>query len=157
MTRFVALLTALVVAATACSDDGATDDGPRAIPTGCGLPTPEASIDDSLVPAEWVTEGAELTSASRGKGRLVFGLNVPFSVVEVLRRYREIVLELGFEVVSIDNEVFEAEVYFERDRRVGAIQIRRSGCDDASAAFVSVVNIRSLQNQPALSPTPAGT
>jgi hypothetical protein len=151
------LLAAVVVAAAACSENGSARSGPLTIPTGCGLPTPKASIDESLVPAGWMTEGAELTSASRGKGRLVFGVNVPFSVVESLRRYREIVLELGFDVVSVDNEIFEAEVYFERDRRVGAIQIRRSGCEDASAVFVSVVNIESLQNPPALSPTPSRT
>jgi hypothetical protein len=155
--RVLPAVIAVLLAATACSDDGGGTGQPRAIPTGCGLPTPEASVDEADVPALWVTEGAELASASRGKGRLVFGLNLPYPVVEVLRRYRAIVLEQGYTLVSVDNEVFEAEVFFEKGKRVGAVQIRRSSCEDASVAFVSVVNIESLQKPPAITPTPSGT
>lgn len=155
MRPLAALLSALVVATAACSDDAREHSGPRAIPTGCGLPSPEDSVDESDVPAEWLTEGAKLTSASREKGRLVFGLNLPYSVVEVLRRYRAIVSRLGFTVVNVDNEIFEAEVFFERGRRVGTVQIRRSTCKNASVAFVSVVNIGSLPGPTTLTPTPA--
>ncbi|MGH2694440.1 MAG: hypothetical protein ACRDJJ_06425 [Actinomycetota bacterium] len=157
MRSLAAVLAALVVATAACSDDDRERSGPRAIPTGCGLPTPEASLDEADVPAGWLTEGAELTSASREKGRLDFGLNLPYTVVEVLRRYREIVLGLGFTVVNVDNEIFEAEVFFERARRVGTIQIRRSTCKNASVAFVSVVNIGTLPSPPALTPMPGET
>jgi hypothetical protein len=66
-------------------------------------------------------------------------LSVPLSVQEALPPYRKAVAEAGFDVVSEDNEGFEAEVYLKRGKRLGAIQIRRTLCDDVSVVFVNIV------------------
>jgi hypothetical protein len=157
VTRLVALLVAVAVVGVACSEnDGARDD-PQALPTGCGLPTPDPGLEPSDVPDRWVLDGAEVTRASRDKGRLVLALNLPYPVVEVMTRYRKIVVDAGFDLVSVDNEIFEAEVFFERGPRVGAVQIRRSVCKDASVAFVSVVKVGRLPIAPTVTPTPTPT
>ena len=157
MTRILALLIALALVGVSCSDGDGSRDSPQALPSGCGLPTPKPGLDPSDVPDEWVLEGAEVTSASKEKGRLVLALNLPYSVVEVMTRYRKIVVDAGYDLVSVDNEVFEAEVFFERGPRVGAVQIRRSACDDASVAFVSVVKVGALPSPPTVTPTPTPT
>jgi hypothetical protein len=60
-------------------------------------------------------------------------------VQDALPRYKKAVREVGFEVVGEDNEGFEAELYMKRGERLGALQIRRTLCDDVSIVFVNIV------------------
>lgn len=66
-------------------------------------------------------------------------LSVPMSVQDALPPYRKAIDAAEFELVSEDNEGFEAELYMKQGKRLGAIQIRRTLCDDVSIVFVNVV------------------
>jgi hypothetical protein len=59
----------------------------------------------------------------------------PWGVQEALGRYRKAARAAGFEIVTEDNEGFEAEIYLSRKRVLGFIQIRRSVCDDVSIVY----------------------
>ena len=130
---------ALVLLLCACSDD---DDNPRPgeIAASCGLPTPKRNLDRAIVPEIFLRDGeAVLTSAQRERGGFIAALNVPLSVTDAFAEYRTLAREAGYRVISEDNEIFEAEIYLRRQGEIGAIQIRRSICEDASIVFVNVI------------------
>lgn len=66
-------------------------------------------------------------------------LSVALSVQDALPLYKKAISGAGFDLVGEDNEGFEAELYMKRGERLGAIQIRRTLCDDVSIVFVNVV------------------
>ena len=114
------------------------DGGSTAV--DCGVPTPDPAARDDLNPEQFLLDGeAAVASAGRRRGGVTAVLSVPLSVQDALPRYREAVGDASFDVVSEDNEGFEAELYLKRGKRLGAIQIRRTLCEDVSIVFVNVV------------------
>ena len=145
MVRSPSALVVIVVALlfAACSDNGG--DGPRVLPDQpCGFPSPTPGMPDSKVPEEFLVEGSRISLAQKVPGGFVTTVDIPFSVQDALPVYRDAVKAAGFEMRSVDNEGFEAELYFEGGDRLGAIQIRRSTCPDASLVYVNIVSRTSL-------------
>lgn len=143
------LLAASLAAAifSACSGDSGEDTEQTA--ASCGLPTPRSDVDVSVVPQEFtLSDSAEITTARKNRGGFIAALNVPFSVVDAFRRFKDAAGSGGYDIVAQDNEGFEAEIYLERRGQFGIIQIRRSTCDDMSIAFVNVVARKSLMPPP---------
>jgi hypothetical protein len=136
------LLAVVLVAAFVaggCSERTPADDG-RAIPAQCGLPTPDPGADASVVADVFLLGGdAEVTKTKKSKRGILAALNVPYSVSEAFSRYSESVKKGGYEVVDDDFEGFEAELYLRKGDDLGAVQIRRSTCEEASVVFVNVV------------------
>ena len=127
---------ALVLVACAACNRGAGSD----VPADCGVPTPDPASRPELIPAPLLLDGvADVASAGRRRGGVTAVLSVPHSVQDALPFYRKAIAEAGFEIVGEDNEGFEAEVYLKRGKRLGAIQIRRTLCDDVSVVFVNIV------------------
>lgn len=140
MRRPVVATGLLLLLATACEAEQPTPQHPQAIPTACGLPTPVPGLNASLVPAVWVEAAdGELTNAERDKGGFLAAVNVPASVNEAFEIYKRTVTAEGYEILSEDNEGFEAEIYLRDGRKIGAIQIRMSRCESASLVYVNVV------------------
>jgi hypothetical protein len=135
-------LRALVLAAillAACAGDGAENDTkPRVLPTSCGLPSPDPQARTNLVPADLLLKGAEITRTERQRKGIVAAMNVPYSVGDAFGRYRRAVLAAGYKVLGEENEGFEAEIYVGKNQKLGAVQIRTSGCSDASVVYVSL-------------------
>ena len=138
----VALVAAIALAA--CSGDGGTTA--RRLPDAdCGFPTPTPGTPDTQVPQEFLVEGSEIAYGQKVRGGYVTSIAIPYSVQDGLPLYRRAVAEAGFELRSVDNEGFEAELYFDRKEQLGAIQLRRSTCPDATLVYVNIVSRRSLQ------------
>lgn len=124
------------MAATACNGG---DDG-DAVPADCGVPTPDPAAKTELVPEDFLLGGdAGVASAGRRRGGVTAVLSVELSVQDALPVYKKAIDRAGFELVGEDNEGFEAELYMKRGERLGALQIRRTLCDDVSIVFVNVV------------------
>ncbi|MDQ4126288.1 MAG: hypothetical protein M3134_11935, partial [Actinomycetota bacterium] len=93
-----------------------------------------------LLPEPFLLDGdAEVASAGRRRGGVTAVLSVALPVQDALPLYKKAISGAGFELVGEDNEGFEAELYMKRGERLGAIQIRRTLCDDVSIVFVNVV------------------
>jgi hypothetical protein len=101
-------------------------------------------MPDSRVPEEFLVEGSRISLAQKVRGGFVTTIDIPFSVQDALPVYRTAVADAGYKLRNEDNEGFEAELYFEGGKELGAIQIRRSTCPDASLVYVNIVARRSL-------------
>jgi hypothetical protein len=110
----------------------------------CGFPTPTPGTPDTKVPKEFLIEGSEIAFGQKVRGGFVTSIAIPYSVQDGLPIYRKAVGAAGFRLQSVDNEGFEAELYFERDKELGAIQLRRSTCPDATLVYVNIVSRVSL-------------
>ena len=126
---------ALLLTFGACEDSSSTD----AIPEECGLPTPDADVDAALVPDHFLLEGAEVTKAQRTKERLTVAINNPHGVTESFDQYKGRMKTAGYQLVGLDNEGFEAEIYLRKGKQLGAIQIRTSRCPEATVTFVNLL------------------
>lgn len=91
------------------------------------------------MPELFLPEGAEISNAQAERGGFITAINVKLSVSEALEFYKEAVKQGGYEVISTDNEGFEAEMYLRKKNRLAAIQIRTSTCDDRSIVFVNEI------------------
>jgi hypothetical protein len=148
----IAGVLAAALFASGCSEEEPADD--RAIPAQCGLPTPDPGADASVVADAFLLGGdAEVTKTDKSKRGTIAALNVPYSVSEAFSRYSESVKRDGYQIVDDDFEGFEAELYLRKDDDLGAVQIRRSTCNDASIVFVNVVK-QAAVGFPSPSPTP---
>lgn len=110
----------------------------------CGFPVPTPGMPDTKVPDEFLIEGARISSGQKVRGGFVTTIDIPLSVQDALPVYRKAITGAGFEIHSEDNEGFEAELYFEGGKLLGALQIRRSTCPDASLVYVNIVSRSSL-------------
>jgi hypothetical protein len=143
------LLVAFVLAG--CSERDSSSG--QEIPARCGLPTPDPRVDASVVAEVFLLGGdAEVTKTQESKQGTIAALNVPLSVSEAFARYSDAVKQGGYEIVDDDFEGFEAEIYLRKAEDLGAVQIRRSTCDDASIVFVHVVK-QAAATFPSPSPT----
>lgn len=66
-------------------------------------------------------------------------LSIRLGVQDALPLFKKAIADADFELAAEDNEGFEAELYLKQGKRLGAIQIRRTVCEDASVVFVNVV------------------
>ena len=110
----------------------------------CGFPVPTPGMPDTKVPKEFLIDGSRISFGQKVRGGFVTTIDIPYSVQDGLPIYRRAVAEAGFKIRSVDNEGFEAELYFERPEQLGAIQLRRSTCPDASLVYVNIVARKSL-------------
>lgn len=101
-------------------------------------------MPDTKVPKQFLVEGSRISLGQKVQGGFVTTIDIPYSVQDALPLYRTAVVEAGFEMRNVDNEGFEAELYFAAGKELGAIQIRRSTCPDASLVYVNIVSRRSL-------------
>lgn len=125
----------LLAAAAACNRGG-----DAAVPADCGVPTPDPAAEARLIPGPFLLGGdADVASAGRRRGGVTAVLSTPLSVQDALPVYKKALARGGFELVSEDNEGFEAELYFKQGERLGAIQLRRTLCDDVVVVFVNLV------------------
>lgn len=137
-------LLAVVVAAAlvtgGCSERAPVDErsrNPRAV---VRVANTDRRVDASVVAEVFLLGGdAEVTKTKKSKRGILAALNVPYSVSEAFSRYSESVKKGGYEVVDDDFEGFEAELYLRKGDDLGAVQIRRSTCEEASIVFVNVV------------------
>ncbi len=136
--RRVLALSAFVLLAAACGGSGG-GALPDAAATQCGLPSPVGELDPSVVPDEFVVEGAELISTERNKDGFIAGLIVPAEVGRALDLYTAAAREAGFKIISADNEGFEAELYLKKGRQLGAVQIRQTLCRGVTLAFINIL------------------
>ena len=162
MSRARCLAAALLVIGLgfqACADDKKDVPGSGGIPTNCGLPSPSPGLNRSRVPEPLYLEGeVELSGTQKARGGWVSTINIPYSVQEALPLYQAAVEEAGFEIVSQDNEGFEAEFYLRSRKHHAAVQIRRSTCEKASIVFVNIVSVKSLSRpQELVTPQPSPT
>jgi hypothetical protein len=148
----IAGVLAAALVASGCSEEEPADD--PTIPAQCGLPTPDLGVDASVVADAFLLGGdAEVTKTDKSKRGTIAALNVPYSVSEAFSRYSESVKRDGYQIVDDDFEGFEAELYLRKDDDLGAVQIRRSTCNDASIVFVNLVK-QAAVGFPSPSPTP---
>lgn len=137
--RAAAFLVVLVLM-TGCDPSAGNDpDNPEGLSGTCGLPTPEPDRKESVVPVELLPQGAEITRAQKERGGFTTAINVRLSVAGALAFYTEAVEAAGYETIQVDDEGFEAEMYLRKGKRLAAIQIRMSTCDDRSIVFVNEV------------------
>ena len=101
-------------------------------------------MPDTKVPKQFLVEGSRISLGQKVQGGFVTTIDIPYSVQDALPLYRTAVAEAGFEMRNVDNEGFEAELYFAAGKELGAIQIRRSTCPDASLVYVNIVTRASL-------------
>ena len=65
-------------------------------------------------------------TADRSKKRLSVALNNPRPVGPSFDAYKRAAKEAGFELVGVDNEGFEAEIYLKTGRDLASVTIRSS-------------------------------
>ena len=131
-----ALLFTLLVACTGGTTEGTSGE----VPEGCGLPSPEPSLDLDLVPPGFTLEGdATVWRARRSRQGTNIGLNAPLTVNRALETYRGLVVGLGYKILSEDYEGFEAELYLQGAEDLGVVRIRSSACRDATVVYGTFV------------------
>lgn len=124
----------------ACTEDAEPPaENPPGLSGTCGLPTPEPGREEEIVPKGLIPQGAEISNAQRERGGYITAINVKLGVQEALDFYRAALKENDYEVINIDNEGFEAEIYLRKKNRLAAIQIRTSTCDDRSIVFINEI------------------
>ncbi|MEA2451540.1 MAG: hypothetical protein QOG04_250 [Actinomycetota bacterium] len=129
----------MLLASCSSGSDGKPDADPTKLSGTCGLPTPEPTRDESLVPDGFLPEGAEISNAQAERGGFLTAINVRLSVAQALKFYKAAVKEAGYKIINADNEGFEAEIYLRKAKRLAAIQIRTSTCDDRSIVFINEI------------------
>ena len=152
MRALAALLAIAILSGAGCTD---TKESSERGFEECGLPAPEPKLKRSLVPPGLLLEGAQLQRVERERGGYIAAINTPHGVEEALGIYEPRVRKEGFEILTVDNEVFEAEIYLRRDKELGFIQIRRSQCDHASVVFINVID-QSRSGAPVPQPSTTG-
>jgi hypothetical protein len=97
------------------------------------------------VPSYFIPEGAEISNAQTERGGYITAVNVKLSVGEALEFYEKAVKENGYDLINLDNEGFEAEVFFRSKESLASIQIRTSTCDDRSIVFINEIDPGEMQ------------
>lgn len=133
--RVTAAALALLAAAACNGGDGGNDAA-----ADCGVPTPDPAAERDLIPEPFLLDGdVTVSTAGRRRGGVTAVMSVEMSVQGALPPFKKAIAAAGFEVVGEDNEGFEAELYMKQGKRLGAIQIRRTLCEDVSVVFLNVV------------------
>ena len=132
----VALGAAIALMLASCGGSSGNGDADAKTAKECGFQPAEGEIDPDDAPELLFIEGAEITYLDVTKKDIIVAGSVPYDVEGALKRYRDKVESEGYELLSVDNEVFEAEIYLQDDDYVGAIRMGRSKCLERS--FVNI-------------------
>ncbi len=139
-TKLAAGILTLLFVTSACGGDKEESAGP--FPAACGLPSPRPDAEKRrrLIPEELLLGGdATIRAIEKEGSRIVAQLNLPFTVDEAFDRYKD-AASSRYEIISEDNEGFEAEIYLREKgaHTLAAVQIRKPRCEVATSAFVSI-------------------
>jgi hypothetical protein len=119
-------LTALLLFLTCCSGG---DDRPSARSSPCPSTSPLADTSD-LPPDLPVDEVSEVVEMRVRKGFLAAQGVTETSIVELYPQLSRALLDEGYEIISGDNEGFEAEIFFRRGRgTTGTYLLREGPCE----------------------------
>lgn len=80
-----------------------------------------------------------MSNSQAERGGYLAAINVRLSVSGAVDFYRPAIKKAGYEIINIDNEGFEAEIYMRKGKRLAAVQIRTSTCDDRSIVFINEI------------------
>ena len=136
MRRVAAFFAAVILLSSCGGDDPGTV--PKDPVADCGFPEPGAAARAAEVPEPLVMEGAEVFRAQTRQGRQVIGLVVPHSVQEAFDFYRRAAKEVGYDVLQLDNEGFEAELFLKAGRELAQFTIRSSACEGVVAVYLNL-------------------
>lgn len=120
-----------------CSEE--PQSSTRKLAGSCGFPARKTPVDPKGIPEEFLLEGVEVSKVQVTKKRLIAALNVHHGVQDALRLYRDVARDAGYEIIQVDNEGFEAEIYMRRGDDLGAMQVRMSTCKDAVAVYINII------------------
>ena len=133
--KLLSLLVAAVLVA-GCGAEGSSGNGD--VPKDCGLPTPDRNVEPDAVPDDvFLMERAVIFRTQTRDGRSVVGLSVPHGVNEAFDYYRRAAKQAGYDVLQMDNEGFEAEIYLKAKRDLAAVTIRSSVCEEAVVVYLN--------------------
>jgi hypothetical protein len=132
----VALVAACLMAA--CGDGGGSAAGEVDFQKDCGFPAPKGEIDESRVPDALLMPGSEIFKMQTRQGRDVVGMVVPHDVEAAFQFYRKAAKDVGYEVLQLDNEGFEAEIYLKAGKELAAFTIRSSVCEGVVAVYLNL-------------------
>lgn len=109
---------------------GCGGDEPRARPTPCPRATPVEPPE--TIPAVLdQTHRGDVVEVGRRRGFTAVKMVTTETVVELYPQLARALFDGGHEIVSGDNEGFEAEIFFElRDGRAGRYVLREGPCPD---------------------------
>ena len=143
MSLVLAACFGIALSIAACGDDEKISRAaprPSAQTSSCGLARIEPHADPSVVPGAFLLDEpkVEVAQTFDRRQRVVATLNVKGSVQETFRAYKATIPDSPFELLQIDNEGFEAEIYLQQGNDFAVIQIRASRCDDASLVILNL-------------------
>ena len=119
-------VTAALLLLSACASGA---DRPAARATPCPSPTPVADTSD-LPPDLPVDEVSEVVQLRVKKGFLAAQAVTDTSIVELYPQLSRGLLDEGYDIISGDNEGFEAEIFFRRGRgTTGTYLLREGPCE----------------------------
>ncbi len=132
----LAVLVVLLGLLAGCGGESQT--GEIDLQKDCGLPTPDRDVNPNAISDDaLLMEGATLFRTQTRDGRSVVGLNVPHGVDDAFTYYRRAAKEAGYDVLQLDNEGFEAEIYLKAGRDLASITIRSSVCEEAVVVYLN--------------------
>ncbi len=123
-TALVLVCASLLGLVACCSDDGG-------LATGCE--PPEAVSDLSALPEGIALEDYGTVVRARTKNGFVGAQAVADAKVDKLYTpLLNLLKDGGYEIVGEDNEGFEAEIFFTRERNTGSLILRQGDCAGAT-------------------------
>ena len=107
-----------------------TSSGGTASPSApCESPTP-ITLKDPLPPGIPLDDYGEVVAAGESKGFRMVEVVTEQQIVAVDPPLQRAILDAGYEILSHDNEGFEAEIFFARSSKsVGTIIMREGPCE----------------------------
>lgn len=133
----VLMMVAIVFGGCAGEEKKASEPG---LSGTCGLRKVARDVDESRVSKEFLLEGVEIAKTADLKGRFIATINAPYSVNEAYRTYLRQVKEAGWDIVTNETEGFEAEIYLTDPKRLAAVSVRTSTCEEKVVVYVSILN-----------------
>ncbi len=136
----IAAAGALLVLVLALMRAGGTEAvaPPDDLSAECGAPTPAPEADRALVPEAFLPTTSAVVDTSRKNQSLNAALTVSLEIQGALEFYRDAVASEGYEVISEDNEGFEAELYIKRGGELGGVRIRPTLCSHVALIHITL-------------------
>lgn len=134
----IAVLVVIAIVLGGCAGEEKKASEPGLSGT-CGLRKVARDVDESRVSEEFLLEGVEIARIEDLKDRFIATINAPYSVNEAYRTYLRQVKEAGWDIVTHETEGFEAEIYLTDPKRLVAVQLRTSTCEEKIVVYVSIV------------------
>ena len=135
----VAVLMTIAIVFGGCAGEEKKASGPGLSGT-CGLRKVARDVDESRVSDEFLLDGVEIARTEDLKDRFIATINAPYSVNEAYRTYLRQTKEAGWDIVTHETEGFEAEIYLTDPKRLAAVQVRTSTCEEKVVVYVSIVD-----------------